>query len=164
MLTEMFVKNPRECQNFEILLRVLDEPSVQLRLSTIKLLITMLQNCPAKLQECFQAAPQGTSSIVELLNRGENEIIRNEALLLLIELTGLNVEIQKNIAFLGAFEKLLDILEAEGMSDGNVIIEDCLLLAQNLMRDNEHNQVYFRETGCVRRLAPIINVNLLPLV
>ena len=79
MLTEMFVKNPRECKNFEVLLRVLDEPAVPVRRATLKLLIMLLQNCPAKIQECFQAAPQGTSAIVDLLERGTHEVIRNEA-------------------------------------------------------------------------------------
>jgi hypothetical protein len=72
-----------------------------------------------------------------------------EGLLLLIDLTYDNADIQKIIAFENAFERLLQIVYDEGASDGDVIVQDCLQLMQNLLRENVSNQVCWRE-GVVR--------------
>lgn len=46
---------------------------------------------------------------MDLIVADQRDVIRNEALLLLLELTQTNQEIQKIVAFEGAFEKLLGI-------------------------------------------------------
>ena len=57
---------------------------------------------------------------MELLNKSMNEVVRNEALLLMIELTKdrkdgkLSKQIQKMVGFHSAFEKVLDIIQEEG--------------------------------------------------
>ncbi|GCC38764.1 hypothetical protein chiPu_0023298 [Chiloscyllium punctatum] len=48
------------------------------------------------------------------------EVIRNDGLLLLQQLTKANAAIQKIVAFENAFERLLDIITEEGMSDGGI--------------------------------------------
>lgn len=54
----------------------------------------------------------GVSKLMDLL--GENrEVIRNDALLLLISLTKSNANIQKIVAFENAFDKLLNIISEE---------------------------------------------------
>jgi hypothetical protein len=58
-----------------------------------------------------------------------------------LELTRSNQEIQKIIAFEGVFEMLLSIIEVEGMSDGGIIVQDCLRLLINLLSGNVSNQV-----------------------
>ncbi len=68
-------------------------------------------------------------------------IINIEALLLLLELTKSNQEIQKIIAFEGAFEILLGIIYEEGLNDGGIIVQDCLQLINNLLKENVSNQV-----------------------
>lgn len=64
-----------------------------------------------------------------------------EALLLLLEVTKSNQEIQKILAFEGTFDILLDIIHEEGLSDGGIIVQDCLCLINNLIRGNVSNQV-----------------------
>ncbi len=54
--------------------------------------------------------------------------------------------LQQIIVFDNAFEKLLDVIAEEGHSDGNIVVEDCLVLASNLLVDNASNQTYFKET------------------
>ena len=71
----------------------------------------------------------------------KREIIRNEGLLLLISLTKSNAEIQKIVAFENAFERVLNIVEEEGSTDGDIIVQDCFQLIHNLLRYNISNQV-----------------------
>lgn len=54
------------------------------------------------------------------------EVLRNDALILLIQLTKGNSDLQKIVAFENAFDKLVDIIEVEGYSDGGIVVEDCL--------------------------------------
>lgn len=65
----------------------------------------------------------------------------SETLLLLLQLSRGNQEIQKIIAFEGAFESALDIVTEEGYSDGGIIVQDCLQLVNNLLKGNVSNQV-----------------------
>jgi len=71
----------------------------------------------------------------------------SQALLLLIALTKSNSSIQKIIAFENGFDKILQIIQEEGYSDGGPIVEDCLQLFLNLLRSNTSNQTFFREGG-----------------
>jgi hypothetical protein len=48
------------------------------------------------------------------------------------------------IVFENAFDRLLDIVYEEGLSDGGIIVQDCLHLIHNLLRKNVSNQNYFR--------------------
>lgn len=84
----------------------------------------------------------GVARLMDML--GEREVIRNEALLLLIFLTRSAEEIQKIVVFEGAFERLFHIVTDEGGSDGGIIVQDCLELLNNLLRNNPSNQVRAR--------------------
>ena len=46
------------------------------------------------------------------------EVLRNDALILLFKLTKGNSNIQKIVAFENAFDKLMEIMEFEGWTDG----------------------------------------------
>ncbi|XP_071737584.1 golgin candidate 6-like [Rutidosis leptorrhynchoides] len=76
----------------------------------------------------------------------DREVIRNEALLLLTYLTREAEEILKILVFEGAFEKIFSIIKEEGGSEGGVVVQDCLELLNNLLRNNSSNQVLLRET------------------
>uniref|UniRef100_A0A667ZUQ1 General vesicular transport factor p115 n=1 Tax=Myripristis murdjan TaxID=586833 RepID=A0A667ZUQ1_9TELE len=86
------------------------------------------------------------------------EVIRNDGLLLLQQLTKGNAAIQKIVAFENAFERLLDIITEEGSSDGGIVVEDCLLLLLNLLKNNSSNQNFFKEGSYVQRMKPWFEV------
>lgn len=67
----------------------------------------------------------------------------------MMELTKSNANIQKIVAFEGAFDRLLDIIQEEGYSEGGIIVEDCIKLCHNLLQGNDSNQTLFRENKCV---------------
>ena len=81
-----------------------------------------------------------------------------EGLLLLVALTPSSSEFQKLVAFENAFDRLFDIIHAEGsLTHGGVVIQDCLSLLANLLRHNVSNQSYFRETGCIPRVTRLLS-------
>lgn len=104
---------------------------------------TLLESVGDFLHDSILASPMGISRLIDLLD-DRREIIRNEGLLLLIKLSGKNADIQKIVAFESAFERLFSIIVEEGSIDGGIIVQDCFLLMQNLLRHNASNQVDFR--------------------
>jgi hypothetical protein len=81
-----------------------------------------------------------------------------EGLLLLTGLTPSSPELQKLVAFENAFDKIMNLIIAEGsLSQGGIVVQDCLSLLANLLRLNVSNQSFFRETGCVPRLSKLIS-------
>lgn len=82
------------------------------------------------LQRCSALAPGLTSSFLA------------ESLLLIIALTTQNADIQKLLAFEGAFDKLFGIVRSEGgIGAGGIVVQDCLAAVGGLLRWNVSNQV-----------------------
>ena len=89
----------------------------------------------------------------------KREVVRNEAILLLVGLTDGNADIQKLVAFENAFEVLFDIIAQEEGVSGGIVVHDCLQLLSNLLRFNTSNQTFFRETRCVTRLCQLLQID-----
>ena len=68
-------------------------------------------------------------------------MLRNEALLLCPALLAGNADLQKIVAFSGAFEKLFQIVNQEGGTDGGIVVQDALTALGGLLRFNVSNQV-----------------------
>ncbi|KAL8543594.1 hypothetical protein ACS0TY_004241 [Phlomoides rotata] len=134
----------REVDNISLLLSLLSEEDFYVRYYTLQLLTALLTNTPNRLQEAILTIPRGITRLMDMLM--DREVIRNEALLLLTYLTREAEEIQKIVVFEGAFEKIFSIIKEEGGSEGGVVVQDCLELLNNLLRNNSSNQVLLRET------------------
>ena len=67
---------------------------------------------------------------------------------------------QKIVAFNNAFDTLSAIVEMEGYSDGIIVVEDCLKLMLNLLRNNASNQTFFREGSYIQRISLFFDLNL----
>lgn len=79
------------------------------------------------------------------------------ALLLLNDVTLSSPELQKLVAFENAFDRIFNLMQAEGsLLHGGIIVQECLSLLANLLQRNAHNQSLFRETGFVSRLAQLL--------
>ena len=70
------------------------------------------------------AAPMGVVQLMDLLG-DSHEVIRNEAVLLLMSLTKASPDIQKIAAFEGAFEHILKILKCAPAPIGVLPCLDC---------------------------------------
>lgn len=88
------------------------------------------------------------------LSSGAGEMLRNEALLLLPALLAGNADLQKIVAFSGAFEKLLAIVHREGGIEGGIIVQDVLVAIGALLRFNVSNQASLRVPPIPRRPGP----------
>ena len=144
-----------DSKNIALFVDFLEDESFELRFGVIKLLANLILHKAEKVQSSVLNYPMGVNRMVEILG-DKREIIRNEMLLLLEALTATNANIQKIVVFEGLFEKLFSIVSEEGYSSGGIIVEDCLRLVDNLVRDNLSNQNYFRESGCLSRIPPLL--------
>ncbi|KAI9040848.1 putative intracellular protein transport protein (UsoA) [Aspergillus affinis] len=142
--------------NITALLDLLDTREFYSRLYSLQLMFQISSARPERTQECILTAPLGIPRLVTALGDAR-EPVRNEALLLLIALTPASEEFQKLVAFENAFDLVFSLIETEGaLTHGSEVVEDCLSLLANLLRLNISNQSYFRETGCVKRVAKLL--------
>ncbi|KAH8816298.1 p115 like vesicle tethering protein [Xylogone sp. PMI_703] len=142
--------------NITLLLDFLDTSDFYSRLYSLQLLSAILSSRTERTEECIFTAPLGISRLVAALD-DRREIVRNEALSLLTYLTPNSSELQKLVAFENAFDRIFNIIKEEGsLSQGDRIVEDCLILLANLLRLNVSNQSFFRETGCVVKLSQLL--------
>lgn len=146
----------REPGSASLLLSLLEEEEFYVRYYTLQLLTTLCTNCPVRLQEAVLTTPQGITRLMDMLQ--DREVIRNEALLLLAFLTRSAEEIQKIAVFEGAFEKILSIILEEGSSEGGIVVQDCLELLNNILRNNPSNQIFLRETLGLQPIASLLKL------
>ncbi|XP_061536134.1 general vesicular transport factor p115 isoform X2 [Phycodurus eques] len=152
--TEAFIQ---DFEHITLLLTMLEEFDFHVRWPAVKLLTALLRNQCVQLQSIILVSPMGVSRLMDLL-ADSREVIRNDGLLLLQQLTKGNAAIQKIVAFENAFERLLDIITEEGSSDGGIVVEDCLLLLRNLLKNNSSNQNFFKEGSFIQRMRPWFEV------
>jgi hypothetical protein len=155
--TEVYIKN---VENIILLTQLLDEFEFRIRWSTVKLLSVLIQNQLKKMQESILVCPMGISKLMDLL-ADSREIIRNDVLLLLQNLTKTpHANIQKIVAFENGFERILDIIDAEGGANaGGIVVEDCFSLLLNLLKANPSNQNFFKEGNFIKRLCRFFDID-----
>ncbi|KAI2804951.1 Vesicle-mediated ER to Golgi transport protein [Blomia tropicalis] len=153
--TEIFIKRK---ENVQLILDLLPEFDFKIRYPTIKLIQGLLRNKLRDCQDCILTHPMGISRMMDLLI-DPREVIRNDALLLLVFLTKSNSNIQKIVAFENAFDRILEIISNEGYSDGGMVVEDCLSILLNLLKMNTSNQNYFKEGNYIQRLLPFLDIS-----
>ncbi|KZT69676.1 hypothetical protein DAEQUDRAFT_248604 [Daedalea quercina L-15889] len=133
------------------LFALLADHSFYLRVSILQFLSTLLQNRRQVVQGYFLNAPVGPTSFVSVLEE-KRDIIRHEAIFVVQSLISQSPEIQKILAFEGAFERLFTIVTSEGGIDGGVVVHDALACIDGLLRYNQSNQSYLRNSP----LPPIL--------
>ncbi|EZA48848.1 hypothetical protein DMN91_004882 [Ooceraea biroi] len=152
--TEIFIKHP---DSVGLTLTFLEEFDFRVRRPALQLLTHLLTNRSKDIQEIILISPMGVSKLMDLLS-DSREVIRNDVLLLLIQLTKGNANIQKIVAFENAFDRIFDVIKQEGNADGGIVVEDCLLLMLNLLRGNVSNQNFFKEGSYIQKLTPMFQI------
>ncbi|KAK7052866.1 Vesicle-mediated ER to Golgi transport protein [Paramarasmius palmivorus] len=79
-----------------------------------------------------------------------------QAIAVLQALISQSPDIQKVLAFEGAFEKLFNIISQEGGVDGGAVAQEALACIDGFLRLNSSNQSYFRETGLPASLCSLL--------
>ncbi|CAE6495834.1 unnamed protein product [Rhizoctonia solani] len=150
--TDMLLSKPEPLRK---LFSLLGQTNFYIRFSSLQLLSQLVQNRAQAVQKHLIDYPDGLPAVISILDE-KREVIRNEALLLLQSLAHQNADIQKILAFSGAFEKLLDIVAAEGGVEGGIVVQDCLAVVDAMLRFNSSNQNYFRELSLPPRIPPLL--------
>ncbi|KAF2758392.1 intracellular protein transport protein [Pseudovirgaria hyperparasitica] len=142
--------------NTTILLDLLDKPDFYSRFYSLRLLQAIFTSREERTQESILTAPLGTTRLVATLD-DPRDGIRNTGLRLLCGLTETSPELQKLVAFENAFDRIFALMEADGsLLQGGIVVQDCLTLLHNLIRDNTANQSLFRESGGIAQLSSIL--------
>ncbi|KAH7036343.1 p115 like vesicle tethering protein [Macrophomina phaseolina] len=142
--------------NITLLLDLLESPDFYSRRYALKLLKAISELRPERTQECILSAPLGIPRLVATLD-DPRDAVRDVALDLLIDLTQSSTELQKIVAFQNAFEKIFNLIDLDGsIRQGSIVVQDCLTLTANLVQYNPSNQLAFRESGCVPKLAALL--------
>lgn len=152
--SEMFLKNK---ENLNLVLGFLEEFDFKIRRPAVQLLTFLLTNCTREVQQQLLDSHVGVSRMMDVLS-DTREVLRNDALIMLFKVTKGNANLQKIVAFENAFDKLFEIMEAEGWTDGGIVVEDCLRLLLNLLRNNPSNQTFFKEGSYINRIKPALEV------
>ncbi|KAF8645775.1 hypothetical protein AX16_007584 [Volvariella volvacea WC 439] len=129
-----------------MLFALLGDNNFYTRLSALQFLTVLLHNRRQVVQKYFLTAPVGPGTVMAAVE-DKREIIRNEAIPVVQALTSQSPDIQKVLAFEGAFEKLFNIVTGEGGIEGGVVAHGALTCVDILLRYNASNQSYFRETS-----------------
>jgi intracellular protein transport protein USO1 len=128
-----------------------------LRFTSIQILISLCNSQPFQLQSAVLNSPSGVEKVLNLL-KDSREIVRNEGLLLCGALVHGNSDLQKILAFQGAFEEVMKIIvEEEGPWTGPLIIKDSFNLISSMLNLNTSNQNYFRDSICFKQLAGLLS-------
>ncbi|KAF8339336.1 p115 like vesicle tethering protein [Amanita rubescens] len=125
------------------------------RFASLQLLSTLLRNRRQIVQGYFLKTSTGPASVISVLE-DKREIIRGEGISVVQLLIYQNADIQKLLAFEGAFEKLFNIVTQEGGVEGGVTAEGALSCVDSLLRFNSSNQSYFRETTFPQLLCSLL--------
>ncbi|EOD50020.1 putative intracellular protein transport protein [Neofusicoccum parvum UCRNP2] len=142
--------------NITLLLDLLESADFYSRRYALKLLKSISELRPERTQECILSAPLGIPRLVATLD-DPRDAVRDVALDLLIDLTQSSTELQKIVAFQNAFEKIFALIDGDGsIRQGSIVVQDCLTLTANLVQYNPSNQLAFRESGCVPKLAALL--------
>ena len=152
--SEMFLKDK---DNLSLVLNYLEDFDFKIRRPSVQLLTFLLTNCSREVQQQLLDSHVGVSRMMDILAE-TREVLRNDALIMLFKVTKGNANLQKIVAFENAFDKLFEIMEAEGWSDGGIVVEDCLRLLLNLLRNNPSNQIFFKEGSYINRIKPGLEV------
>ncbi|KAF1845265.1 intracellular protein transport protein [Cucurbitaria berberidis CBS 394.84] len=142
--------------NITILIDLLDKPDFYSRLYALQLIRAIALARPERTQECILAAPMGTTYLVATLD-DPRDAVRNEGLVVLTDLSRSSTELQKLFVFEDAFTKVFSMIRADGgLTQGGVVVQDCLSLLATLIRYNTSNQTNIREMGHVAQFAALL--------
>lgn len=134
-----------------------DSDDFYLKFTSIQILMSLCNSQPFQLQLAVLNSPSGVEKVLNLL-QDSREIVRNEGLLFCGALVRGSTDLQKILAFQGAFEQVMKIIveEESGPWEGQIIVQDAFNLLFELLNLNTANQTYFRDSICFKQLAGLL--------
>ena len=100
------------------------------------------------LESQIQKCPDGMNKLLQRLPDTSREEVRNQAIVLIQQLTSKNEEMKKTVAFNEGFEIIFGIIKSEGGSvEPSYVTVDCLQICKNVLIDTETCQRLFFGMG-----------------
>jgi len=128
--------------HMEILLDLLIPPKRWIRMSATQLLCTLVHNRRSETETAIERSAAGMEKLVDVLDDVHEEV-RNDMLLLLLQLTENNEQLQTFVAFRDVFSKLFQIIETEKEFENDIIVQDCLTIVYNVVKGSMVAQKLF---------------------
>jgi hypothetical protein len=134
--------------NIELLLDLLEHEDLTIGVMTSQVLTELHTTVPLRLEACIQDCPDGMNKLLQRLSDRSKEEVRNQAIVLIQQLTVHNEEMKKTVVFNEGFEILFTIITSEGGSiDPGLVVQDCLQICCNLLQGSEICQRFFFGMG-----------------
>uniref|UniRef100_A0A8C5EFC1 General vesicular transport factor p115 n=1 Tax=Gouania willdenowi TaxID=441366 RepID=A0A8C5EFC1_GOUWI len=137
--TERFIQNP---EHITLLLTLLEEFDFHVRLPGVKLLTALLKNQCVQVQGIILISPLGVSRMMDLLADSREVILilhMQASITLVVSVCQFSLILEKNLT-------------------SSIVVEDCLLLLLNLLKNNSSNQNFFKEGSYIQRMKPWFDV------
>jgi hypothetical protein len=141
--TDQLLDSPQPIHSLLALLS--NSPSFYPRFYTLQFLSQLLTSRPTLCQSYIMSAPppgiEGILAVLDPQAQQQAQAGQAESRGMGPALLAGNADLQKIVAFSGAFEKLFQIVNQEGGSDGGIVVQDALTALGGLLRFNVSNQV-----------------------
>jgi len=144
-----------DMEMFSTLLKVLERDAKWTRMEAIDLLRTLLDNNRKGTESAIERTPAGMESLVDVLD-DEADFTRNKMLDLLDRLTENNEQLQNFVAFRDGFAKLFQIVEKEIYEEHDMIVQNCLSILNNVLRDNQLTQKLFLQGNHLNKVPNVL--------
>ncbi|RMX67635.1 hypothetical protein DD238_005480 [Peronospora effusa] len=160
LLLEKPPENSVATWGMQTCLTLLQDPSPWIRGPAVALVRALQDAQPSAFDESVLECKEGLRRLLEVVG-DRREHIRDAALSVLGQLTGRDKNAQQFLAFEEGFDRLFQIMEAEGLmetgaSSASGVFADCLQIINNMVRDNLMTQTLFLEMPYLESHVPRI--------
>eukprot|EP01035_Chromulina_nebulosa_P029590 gene29590-39239_t len=132
----------------ELLLDLLEHEDLSVGVMASQIMTEIHSQDGAALESQIQQCPDGMNKLLQRLPDSSREEVRNQAIVLIQQLTSTNEEMKKTVVFNEGFEILFGIIQSEGgAADAGLVIQDCLQICTNILHDSETCQRLFFGMG-----------------
>ena len=138
----------KSSDNVDILLELLAHDDMTIGVMSSQILMELHNRAGTALENAIQLCPEGMTKLLRRLPDNSREEVRNQAIVLLLQLTDKNEEMKKTLAFNEGFDVIFRIIKSEGgAEDSGLVVQDCLHILKNIVTDSETCQRLFYGTG-----------------
>ena len=137
-----------------------EDGELYVRFHAVQVVMKLLSLARRQTQDAVLNQPTRVTNFLALM-QDKREIVRNEVLLLLATLGDGNTGLQSLLAFQGAFDQLIKIIEGElqsGESGAAAVVNDCFAIVSSLLSSSAAARRLFREEGFLQRVLPMLRL------
>lgn len=143
---------------FDLLLNLFEYEDVMIRYDCMQILLCLMNNNKDEVDRRILKCDAGLQKIMDIMT-DKREYVRANYLLILIELTSQNSEIQSFFAFQDGFSRLNNVIIEEEYDVRSVIICDCIHILYNVLHVNIVTQKLFIQSGFLSIFSSLLTTH-----